>query len=335
MIREPLVSPMQEETSAQIPRFDAAHVIPHPLAPTPAVASVSARSGERNTCSAVAGARENALELYLDAPETENREEQLQLQSVQIAAHLQSQLRQLDQRQAQLNAQAAEVDNAMRKARLWLQERETDLRERELALNRRDQRFISLEESERRLREQAANLEAEQAGLAREHQVWSENSAKERERLAEQARLSTEEQRETAARLQARETALDKERTALDELRCEVAALHRQSLEMRLIAEQLWGQVAGRMAPTELTQSVAKLRLKLSEQYRLELQMLVDQKRDLAAAAAKLNQQHQTLKLKRDEMQNWLAAREAEIEFQAGELLRREAELAQRRHAAR
>ena len=133
------------------------------------------------------------------------------------------------------------------------------------------------------------------------------------------------EQRRT--RLATRETTLDQQQAALDQLRGEITAAHRQSIEMRLIAEQLWAQVQGRMPPVEITQSIAQLRLKLGEQYRLEQQGLAEQKRELLDLAEKVAEQSGAHRAQRQELQTWFAAREAEIESQAESLVNRQREL--------
>jgi hypothetical protein len=128
-------------------------------------------------------------------------------------------------------------------------------------------------------------------------------------------------------RLAARETALDQQQGAIEQLRSEITAAHRQSIEMRLMAEQLWAQVQGRMPPAEITQSIAQLRLKLAEQYRLEQQGLAEQKQELLSLAEKVAEESGTLRTQRQELQSWFAAREEEIERHAKSLVIREQEL--------
>ena len=59
------------------------------------------------------------------------REERLEAQASQLANQLQEQLRELEHREALQNAQAAELDNELRRARLWVSEKGAELAERE------------------------------------------------------------------------------------------------------------------------------------------------------------------------------------------------------------
>ena len=93
------------------------------------------------------------------------------------------------------------------------------------------------------------------------------------------------------------------------------------------MAEQLWAQVQGRMPPAEITQSIAQLRLKLGEQYKMEQNGLAEQKQELLKLAEKVAEQSNTLRSQRHELQTWFAAREQEIEQHAETLVTREREL--------
>src|SRR5687768_5072448 len=49
--------------------------------------------------------------------------EQMQVQAVQLARHLQERRREVDHREAHLNARIAQLENELRASRLWLRER--------------------------------------------------------------------------------------------------------------------------------------------------------------------------------------------------------------------
>src|SRR5438045_6413094 len=61
----------------------------------------------------------------------ELRREQLQLQVAQLAGHLRERLREVDRREATINARMAQLESDLRSARLWLRERELAFQERE------------------------------------------------------------------------------------------------------------------------------------------------------------------------------------------------------------
>ena len=398
-----------------------------------------------------------SLEGLLELDETlKAREEQLENQAAQLASHLQEQLRDLEHREALQNARAAELDNELRRDRLWITEKSAELSEREtavaaaeakLAADREEaQRQLALKEQcssqeasqklqqsetrhheiearqavlvkseqelaqrqqlvgereanlaererqheakeyhlrERRqfiereaaalhhsrqewerlqqgeqtvltqerttlreelekelsqrektlsdgeslLAEHTHKLERDEQTLARERADWQRQRAADREAISFQRHRAEAELEQRRTRLAAREQALDKQQAALDQLRSEITSAHRQSIEMRMIAEQLWGQVQGRIPPAEVTQALAQLRLKLSEQYRLEQHGLTQQKEELLSLAEKVAEQSATLRGQRQELQTWFTAREEEIERQAESLVSREQEL--------
>lgn len=382
---------------------------------------------------------ESAEDLSRVADALSAREEQLDHQTGQLADQLQQQLREIEHREAQLNARAAELDNEFRRARLWTQEklaeirereesitaaetaslsrqsesasvaendaapsseapdaqlsnrleslarRDRELQDREAALAPREAQLVSKEAQlrerrqtiereatalhharqeweriqdqeraeiaderkairrelvaalddreqevdtqERGLAERAGELERDRAALARERTDWQRHKAAEQESIA---RLRTKAEAEVSQRnqrLSSREAALDTQQSALDQLRGEITAAHRQSIEMRLMAEQLWSQVQGRLPPVEITQSIAQLRLKLAEQYKLEQQTLDEQKRELLELAERVTDESAALRQQRLELQNWFTARDEEIERHAKSLVAREQEL--------
>ena len=105
--------------------------------------------------------------------------------------------------------------------------------------------------------------------------------------------------------------------------------VHRESLEMRLATEEIWAQLAGRMAPADLTQSLARIRSRLAEQYRLTGVELNTQREELQDLAARVTEQHKKLAQQRGELQIWLDSRQADIEEQATRLVAQEQHLRQ------
>src|SRR5687768_1277618 len=64
------------------------------------------------------------------------RREQFQLQVSQLAGHLRDRLREVDRREAAVNARASQLEADLRASRLWLRERENAFQERESELRR-------------------------------------------------------------------------------------------------------------------------------------------------------------------------------------------------------
>jgi len=173
----------------------------------------------------------------------------------------------------------------------------------------------------------ARELNDDRTSLSRERSAWQRQRDADRDAAAAQRAKVEAELDQKRSRLASRETTLDQQQAALDQLRSEITTAHRQSIEMRLMAEQLWAQVQGRIPPAEITQSIAQLRLRLADQYRQEEQVVTQQKQALLQLAEKVAEQSGALQVQRQELQTWLASREAEIERQAEVLVTREREL--------
>ena len=91
-----------------------------------------------------------------------------------------------------------------------------------------------------------------------------------------------------------------------------------------MLAEQLWSQITGALTPTEVTQAIAQLRLKLAEQYRIEEEQLTVRRDELIELSEKIAGQHRELAQLRDGVRQWATARQAEVERQAAALVQRE-----------
>ena len=401
-------------------RVDAAHpvVAPSPSEPPPAAAVDSLaepplpiEEPSPDLLAAIAGLSPAA------------RREQLELEAAQLGEHLRERLREVDRREAQLNARAAQLESDVRAGRLWVRQREeefdereaqlrqqiedlkaqdsadmpgrisegfdlgearqelavrqnqvqlkeNDLRERLMAADRhvaalrhaqqtweqertrqeaeiareRDrlaaafrqqtaERDQQLAAAQQRLTEQARQLEQGRAELTADRQAWEKRRQVQAAALDERARSLETEQDDRRQRLDARAAWVDEQKTGLEQVRGEILGLHRQVLESRLLAEQLWSQISGRMASAEATQQIAQLRLKLTEHYKLEEQSLQERRRELVHLGERIGQQHRELVQLREGLKAWAAARQAEIESQAAHLVQRELALDQQQES--
>ena len=359
----------------------------------------------------------------------ESRREHLQLQVSQLAGHLRERLREVDRREAAVNARCSQLEADLRANRLWMRERENEFQQRELELKRhieeleercatsrsaegesspvgnglggaaagsgendsedrrqdfterdhqiqlkeadlRERRFDqdrqatalrhaqqvwehqrSREEqelaqdrarleaeyqarlaeresewklAEQLLREHAAQLDRDQAALAAERRAWEAQKSRSQQELEGEKQAVLAEIEGHRQRLNARQDWIQQQKDSLEQLRSEVLSMQRESLEMRLVAEQLWTQITGRLSPAEATHTVAQLRLKLSEQFKLEEDNLQARREELVALGERITAQHAELKQLQSGLREWAAAREAEIEQQAAELVQRE-----------
>lgn len=226
---------------------------------------------------------------------------------------------------------------------LWEQQHERELaalakeRERLAAefAERWAQRETQLRQAETLLHEQSLQIESDRTALITERRAWDERRQNQETTLREREsaqRAQADEQRE---RLAARGEWIERERAGLEQVRSDITALHRQALEMRLAAEQLWAQISGRMTPVEVTQSIAQIRKKLAQHYRLEEEELTARRRELIELGERIADQHRELTQMQAGLKGWLATRQDEIESQAEALHRREEELAREQEAMR
>jgi hypothetical protein len=360
----------------------------------------------------------------------ESRREQLQLQVAQLAGHLRERLREVDRREATLNARVAQLESDLRSNRMWLRERELGFQERENELKRQieelqeragsrglelgglagdslaselaareaeiqereqqlqlredrqserrfevdrqfaalrhaqqlwqqqqerqeqqladdrerlereaiemrqqishdveqvvDQREEQLRTAELLVREHAQELDRDRAALAAEREQWQQQKSRQQQAIEELRTSAEAELTDRRTRLEARQEWIERQKGGLEQVRDEALRLHRQSLEMRLLAEQLWSQITGNLTPAEVTQAIAQLRLKLAEQYRVEEEQLVQRRGELVEISERIASQHREIEQLKNGVRDWAAARQAEIERQAAALVERE-----------
>ena len=201
------------------------------------------------------------------------------------------------------------------------------IRQLEEKLARYEERAQHLDKAESLLAAQHAQLEEEHRRLALDRQTAREQAEADRRRLAEEreAMLADLDQQKLAFRRRSDE--LDSRQAAIRQMQGEVARVQRETLEMRLATEELWARLCGTMAPAALTRSLGQIRLQLADQNRLAHQDLAQQKSDLQALAARLDEQHEKLARQRGEVQAWAERRQTEIEAQAAVLVSREQDL--------
>lgn len=266
-------------------------------------------------------------EIALEAIEGTSPDEQIRLQAAQLGEQLRSKQRELDRREALLNAREAQLESDARTTRLWLSESREELEQRESHLQEKTRRLHDLLEAEE-------SLAAEKAELAELRRVL----LSEREELRRRDRLSREHNLAQRERIQAelvdkrrqlagRGEELDRTHAALKKLRDELSLMHRDALESQLAAEELWTQLSIAAPPAVLAQRLGEIRRRLAEAYRAEKAELVERRRELTELGGELAEQLALLARQKTELDARLAGREQEIERQAASLAAREEEL--------
>lgn len=129
------------------------------------------------------------------------------------------------------------------------------------------------------------------------------------------------------AELERREAEVARRSAATEHLLAEARQRHQEALELRIVTEQLWGQLAGRMVPDDLTRSLRQLRSKLDAHYRQAREELDDQQDHVAELVERLDQQQQHLRRQRRDLQAWVDRRHEELEQAHGQLLARQQEV--------
>ena len=304
--------------------------------------------------------------------------QQLRHHANQLATHLQSQQKDIDEREARLNAQVAQHENEKRASRLQLDEREKQLQQQE-RLVLQQARLVQEQECKLQVRED--KLARSPAATPRDHtpheaaavgvegqtgqdepdasldipsqsgereevpnnvvsahihnntpsgvdidsmDVPPDNSFAKRRRRKMMSELMKKKEI-----LDQRNDELDRRRAGIDRLHREVSQLHTDTLEMRMVTEELWVRISGRMSSAAMTRSLAELRAKLSDHYRLAATHLSQQKHELEGLSAKLNDKYRSLDERGRSLQEWFQRRHQDIEEQAARLVRREQELDQ------
>ncbi len=236
-----------------------------------------------------------------------------QLRKLEIAGQA------LEAREQALEARRDELTNG-RSRQAW--ESRLAARERELT------------QAEQLLARHMQELEASRVQLAAEREQWRQEAKSERRAIAERA------QRERAAllkrqqQLQVSQQALDSHRSVVEQLRADAAKMHREGLEMRLVAEQLWLELVQHVPAAELTRSLSGLRSRLAEHYRTANRELTSRQAELVELGQRLQEQQTRLTQQREEVRAWRDVQQREIEVQAARLVARERELDEQERAA-
>lgn len=198
-----------------------------------------------------------------------------------------------------------------------------ECREQQLGQQRELHGIRTQQEVADALKEQQEAFEAESLRLEeRAKQLHDE-----RELFEEHKREVERQLAKLRDKLSARQAMVDQRRASLEPMKQQVFELHRETIEMRMVAEQLWQHAAKGKPIAELTQSLGTLRAKLADEFRISHDELTEKEQQLRELADKLGDRQQQLKQQRAELNQWLERRNVVIEEQAARLVAREVEL--------
>jgi septal ring factor EnvC (AmiA/AmiB activator) len=180
---------------------------------------------------------------------------------------------------------------------------------------------------EPRLARLQAEVQALYEQLVSRQKTFDEEVAETRQRMAaehEQAMADVQQRRDA---IQRQSEHLDRSRATLQQLRDEVGRVHRETLELRLTAEELWAQLCGAAPPAVVTQSLGRIRARLTEQYRGANAELAERKQELEAIRGQLLEQHAKLVEHKQQFDAWITSRQEDCQQQAARLVAREQQL--------
>jgi chromosome segregation ATPase len=199
-----------------------------------------------------------------------------------------------------------------------------------VALGKLQDRQRNLEEAEALLTDGQTALDLSRRQLTADRHAWQEQCEIERRRISDDRRRAEADLNKKLQTLAHRGEHLERRTAAVDQLRAEVLRAQRETLELRLATDEIWAQLSGSVPPAMLTQSLARIRSKLVEQYQFERAELAEQQKQLEALAVRLDAQHDKLHQQKQALEQWVADRRNEIESQASRLVSQEMELSRR-----
>jgi septal ring factor EnvC (AmiA/AmiB activator) len=302
---------------------------------------VEADSGQPSARSAP----EAFLPQIAPADPTGEPDEVLHRQAGQLAEYLRVRQSELDHRQTRLNAQIAQLESETRAAQLWINEREAELqqRRRELTGRQREvaQRLDRLAAAEDALRRRAGGegdspiFPTEKSGQSpsdtqspesflQERRRFQEEIQRERQRIAEAEQHALSEVEKKRRALRRRSEHLDRCQASLRTLRSQLLEMHRETLEIRLAAEELWIRMAGAAPPAALTLALERIRGQLADQYRLAGAELAEQRKELETLREELAAQCEAFAAHKKQFAHWATTRRQQLEIQAQRLAERE-----------
>jgi hypothetical protein len=271
----------------------------------------------------------------------EAREEQVRSKLVELDQRLEAEATSLavstDLQQQHFDTLSTQQDEIVLRE-LELQRREAELEESVLELKQREQHC---QQYEHKLAQRQQAMEEAEAVLAREQVEFNDarQAAQQREaehlmqvdhqqtKTIEQQRLAEVELEKQREALANRAKVLERRATALDQMRADLLRIQREALETRLATEELWSQMSGLVPPASITQSLARLRVQLAENFRLQATDIVKQKTEAEELAAKVAREHGRLASQKNQWQKWAASERQQIELHAARLVAREEEL--------
>jgi hypothetical protein len=231
-----------------------------------------------------------------------------------LLAHLEQRKQALDEREEHLE-------------QLGKREPSAEIAER---LERQHQaRKKQLDDAEAMLAEHIRELSDDRQQFDQERELAEAELTEQRQVLAERKQQVEEQDRASRQHDESRSMDVDRRGAAAEQVKQEALGTFREALEMRILVEELWAEVTKSTPPALVTQRLSQLRVRLSDQFRLDRQDLAQRRTELHELGQRLETRSRQLHEQRDELQDWMQRRESQVESQAARLVNRELELDQ------
>lgn len=344
------------ETVGRAMRFDAPHLglLPTDVADDEAgLEAVEVIAGKSLGADAL-----GALELHAERIAQQLRHEQREIDAREAEcntriAHLESELR--AERLRHLEREAALVEREVaveeqtriltaRAADLALAQRalpaeaspertstaEANYREMQALLEQWRERVRELDQQERLLKAQFADLASGHRELHDQKSHWLEKTRAQRQAIEQERqglRLGLENRQKE---LEEQSRRLEYRDQAVQQMHADLSRLYREALELQLSTEQIWLELRETASEPQLTTRLAELRSKLSEEYRLSEQYLASQQIDCQERRKLARRDRDALEQQRGELREWFHQRQLELEQQTARLADRELEIERR-----
>ncbi len=255
----------------------------------------------------------------------------------------------------QLQQQRAVLDNRVRfqQEHLHKARQELETKQRELLLEQQTtQAEMQRCETLLRLRSNQldhyrALLDEREMSLRREHELLANSrraiendSLRDKDRLRQESKVRDRERQSQQAEIRRQHDlltlhaeSLEGRRIRLDQLRTELEETHRNTLEMRMAAEETWAQLTQAAGDDVAKKRVEEVRADLSENDRSLHEGILHQQQELVEARVLLQRQKDEFREERQKLTGLIAQRDDQLRLWQ-EQVRQEAEVLDRRDAA-
>jgi chromosome segregation ATPase len=236
--------------------------------------------------------------------------------------------------EAELAASREAAETELRQARAEIDALREECQSRAAALCERESEATRIHDEligERsRLAAEREELESRRDSLLGARERLEDEVAVHRRAVQEDRRRADEELQGQLALLDDRKARLDEREVELERFRAELRQAQRETLEMRLATEELWARLSAGVPAAALSRSLAEIRGRLADHFRLAAREVQERLEELRAARRELAAEHNRLASERHAIQEWVDRRQAELDDLAAVLALRERELADR-----